>query len=345
MSNHVKSLNLIALVMLASLAAGCGTDEEASRAPAGIAKSGVRTTETQTPAVAQTTREPAVTVALAPEPPREVTYEEAEAAYDAKRYDEASDLFARYIERKPGNPWGHYMLGLSAWKAGRLETAETALKHALALDTTHVKSYLNLTRVLLDAGRPGEAYTTIDNAVVIDASSAVAWRLKGRVCDDLGRTDEAVAAYRHAIQLDPEDAWSMNNLAFMLIRQGLFQEALGPLARAIELRGDVAVFHNNLGMALERTGHLQGAEDAYAAAIAVDPSNEKASSNGERLAAVQKVPDDAPADLAELARAFVTEIASWDGSALATVSPDGTTTGPAAVTGGEVDSTLAGSQE
>lgn len=316
LNSRISVSPLMLAFVAAALVAGCGTDEEASQTP--VSKNGVRTTQTQPVDVAQTTREPAVTVPETPAPPREVTYEEAEAAYNARRYDEASDLFARYAERKPGNPWGHYMLGLSAWKSDELETAETAFRHALALDTTHVKSYLNLTRVLLDAGRPGEAYTTIDNAVVIDESSAVAWRLKGRVCDDLGRTDEAVAAYRHAIQLDPADAWSINNLAFIYIRQERFDEALGPLARAIEIAGDVAVFHNNLGMALERTGHLQAAEEAYAAALAADPTNEKAASNGERIAAVLKTPDETPVDLAALAQAFVAEIASWEASSVAT---------------------------
>lgn len=345
MSKALKHNRSIAPLMLAfvaaALVAGCGTDEEASRTQ--VSKSGVRTTPPVD--VAPTTREPVVTVLQTPEPPREVTYEEAETAYNARRYDEASDLFARYIERKPGNPWGHYMLGLSAWKAGRLDTAETAFRQALALDTTHVKSHVNLTRVLLDAGRPGEAYTTIDNALIIDESSAVAWRLKGRVCDDLERGDEAIAAYRHAIQLDPADAWSMNNLAYLHIRQGRFEEALGPLARAIELQGDVAVFHNNLGMALERTGHLQAAEDAYAAAIAADPTNEKAASNGERIAAVLKSPDETPVDLTELARGFVTETQSWDASSLATASPRSAEPVSAPATVSETDSTAAGPRE
>jgi Flp pilus assembly protein TadD len=322
MSKAQKFVNpalMIAVVSaLAVLAAGCGTDQETFQS-----KNTVKTAATPPVQVATAppAREPLVTVPETPQPPREVTYEEAEAAYHAKRYDEARDLFARYTERKPGNPWGHYMLGLSAWKAGALETAETEFKRTIALDTTHVKSYVNLARVLLDAGRPGEAYTNVDNALVIDETSAGAWRLKGRVCHTLGRTDEAVAAYRHAIQLDPEDAWSMNNLAFIWIEQERFEEALGPLARAIELRGDVAVFHNNLGMALERTGHAQAAEAEYIAAMNADPLYEKAALNGDRIAVVLKNPGETPVDLAVLAREFVTGIGGTDEPALATATP------------------------
>jgi TolA-binding protein len=56
-----------------------------------------------------------------PEPPLEVTYEMAESAFLEGRYEEAERLFTGYTDRRPENPWGYYMLGLSAWKAGELE--------------------------------------------------------------------------------------------------------------------------------------------------------------------------------------------------------------------------------
>ena len=64
-----------------------------------------------------TRAEPAEPVIATPEPPKEVTYKDAEAAFLDTNYGEAVELFTRYTERKSGNPWGFYMLGLSAWKA------------------------------------------------------------------------------------------------------------------------------------------------------------------------------------------------------------------------------------
>ncbi len=325
MLKALKSQNLVSLVagfsLVALLVGGCGTDEETfQKTPVSRNGGNSGTSVPATLATAPPVRETPVTVPEAPQPPREVTYAEAEAAYQARRYAEAQELFERYLDRRPGNPWGHYMLGLAAWKAGNLDSAEESLRRAIALDTTHVKSYVNLARVLLDAGRPGEAFTTVEDALIINDLFADAWRVKGRACHDLGRIDEALAAYRRSIQLDPGDAWSMNNLAFILIQQERFEDAIGPLARAIELRPDAAVFHNNLGMALERTGHPQAAEEAYAAAVSADPSYERAASNGERIAAVLKTPDTAPVDLAERARGFVAELMSWDTPSLATVS-------------------------
>src|SRR5256885_1043877 len=76
-----------------------------------------------------------------------VTFELADSAYRERRYDDATTLFQTYSESRPTNPWGFYMLGLSAWKAGDRAQAERAFVQALTLDSTHVKSQLNLSRV------------------------------------------------------------------------------------------------------------------------------------------------------------------------------------------------------
>jgi tetratricopeptide (TPR) repeat protein len=261
---------------------------------------------------ATTEPEPVEEVTVAePEPPREVTYEEAEAAFFAKNYDQAVSLFTSYTERKSENPWGYYMLGLSAWKAGSNEDAETAFGHALELDQKHVKSWINLSRVLLDSSRPSEALARLDEALALDPQSNAAYRLRGRAFQQLARVDEAADAYRRAIQIDDSDAWSMNNLGLLFIEEGRIDAALPALARAVELREDASVFFNNLGMALELTGRFRAAEETYAKAIAVDESNEKAYANFIRVEAVIEDPAVEPVDLAALAQAFVDEIENW----------------------------------
>jgi Flp pilus assembly protein TadD len=274
-----------------------------------------RTISAPTPPATQTAAEPVESepaVVEAAEPPREVTYEEAEAAFHEKRYGEAADLFASYAERKSENPWGFYMLGLSAWKAGDFAQAETAFNQSLELDKRHVKSYLSLSRVLLDTSRPAEVLTKIEEALAIDSESSVAYRLKGRACYQLGRMDDAINAYRTAIRLDDQDAWSMNNLGLVYIEQGRFEEALPALARAVELDSAVAVFQNNLGMALECNGHFRDAEGAYELAVEIDESYDNASANLARISEVAEDTGVEPVDLAALAQSFVEEIKSWN---------------------------------
>jgi tetratricopeptide (TPR) repeat protein len=234
------------------------------------------------------------------EPPI-VTFASAQTAYTQRNYADAQQAFGAYVERHPRNPFGHYMLGLSAWKNGDLEQAQAALEESLALDSTNVKTLLNLGRVLLDQGHPDEALVHVEAALGLDSGSAEVYRMKGRVQSALGQRDSAEASYRLALSIDPSDSWSMNNLGLLLIDEGRYDEALMPLARAVELRPQAPAFANNLGVALERAGHAGSASAAYRAALAVDSSYAKARQS---LARVEGRTDETPIDVAQVAAKF-----------------------------------------
>ncbi len=308
---------LIAGALALSVATtGCGRDEKADsqhtafRVGSTRSASEVTVTNPQASDMTPTPGDPAQAASVS-EPSKEVTYEEAEATYYEGNYPAAMELFTRYTERKSENPWGYYMLGLSAWKAGDCDRAERAFEQTLALDSLHVKSYLNLSRVLLDTQRPDEALKKIDRALAIDPRSSVAYRLQGRALRQQGHLEDAILAYRRALALDNEDAWAMNNLALILIEERLYDQALPPLARAVELQSDIPIFRNNLGMALEGTGRFRAAGEAYQAAIDADPSYFKASNNLGRVASVEEEPGLEPVDLGAIARSFVEEMANW----------------------------------
>ena len=247
-----------------------------------------------------------------PTPVEPVTYAGADSAYRARRFSDAVSGFTAYTRNKPSNPFGFYMLGLSAWKSGDLKTAEQAFRQSLTLDSTHVKSYLNLSRVQIDAGQPDSALVTLEQALQVDETSSEAYRLQGRAHEALGQSAAAVKSYHEALSLSPRDVWSMNNLGLALIRQGAFDDALRPLARAVQLEPDVATFQNNLGMALEHTGHFSAAADAYRAAVSIDSTYGKASSNLQRVQSLQEDPNTPALDLKALAQQFEQQIRDWN---------------------------------
>ena len=239
-----------------------------------------------------------------------VSLAEAEGVYREKRYGDAAALFSTYVEQHPNNPWGHYMLGLSSWKAGDLDRAETAFVRAQELDPKHVKTLLNLARVNLDQGKPNDALTRVTAALALDSTSGDGYRLMGRVRAALNQPNEAVVAYRVALSRDAADVWSMNNLGLLLIQQGKSEEALGPLARAVQLDSTVAVFQNNLGIALERTGRYTLASQVFKAAVAVDSSYAKAKVSLARVEGRKDDPSVTPVELVTLAESFDREIRS-----------------------------------
>jgi Flp pilus assembly protein TadD len=212
-----------------------------------------------------------------------VSFEMADSAYRERRYDDATVLFKAFSEGRPNNPWGFYMLGLSAWKSGDRTQAESAFVQALTLDSTHVKSHLNLSRVLLESGQPDSALEHIERAIALDSTSSEPLRLRGRAFEMQGKNDDAIVAYQNAIEKDSTDVWALNNLGALYIRLERFQEAIAPLKTAVQLNDKVAVFHNNLGMALERTGQYRAAESEYRAAVAIEGTYGKAVTNLQRV--------------------------------------------------------------
>lgn len=242
--------------------------------------------------------------------PGTVSWEQADSVYREGDFGRAADFFAAYVERRPENPWGHYMLGLSARHAGDPGRAEAAFGEALERDPGHVKSLVNLGRTLLDGDRPEEAVSRLERARELDPENGDALRVLGNALSDLGRVEEAVEAYREALALNPDDGWSLNNLGLHLIRQGRHEEALPPLARATKVVPGHPVFLNNLGSALEGSGYPGEAIEAYRGALEADSAHEKASVSLARVEAtlpegeIETVREREDVDLETLAAEF-----------------------------------------
>ncbi len=247
-----------------------------------------------------------------------LTLDEAMESYREGNYEEAQLFFSEYVRLRPQVAWGHYMLGLCAWKSGDLEAAEQSLLRSAELGPENPKARINLCRVLMDAGRHEEA---LDHCLLAQGTwpeNAEAHRVAGRAHQNLGQPNEAITAYQHALIADPEDAWSMNNLGLVYIHQGRYEQALEPLARATELRNE-PVFYNNLGIALERSGYPVAARDAYAEAVRRSASYTRAEDNFNRLESMDGLVSGDPG-LPILADRFETTIGTWRSSEVASTN-------------------------
>jgi superkiller protein 3 len=264
---------------------------------------------------------------VTPATPEPVSYADAEAAYTGRRYDEALDLFDAYTTANPENPWGHYMHGLSAWKAGDPEQAIASFDEALRLDSRHRKSLLNSARVLLETSRPREALARIEQAMTLEPLSGEGLRLLGRARYELKQIPEAIDAYQRAIALDQRDSWAMNNLGLIYIQQDRIDAALPVLARAVELRSSSPVYQNNLGTALERSGYFTAAKQAYQAALTADSTYGKAAASLARVTP-HAAKDTTAVDLAVLATEFQAEIERWKDTTVTSVASEDSNVAP-----------------
>ncbi len=249
-----------------------------------------------------------------------VTYGQAEAAYHAGRHGETVDLFIRFVEREPTNPWGHYMLGIAAWKGGYLELAEAHLVESLLIDPDHLKGRINLARVLIELGQGAAAAGHAVLAEALAPESVVAKRTLARALAAAGDHHEALIRYDEALWLDPEDTWSLNNMGYLLIQSGRAEEAVGPLALAVRLDSTSATFRNNLGSALEGAGYRVAALEAYGAAVALDPGYAKAAMSVDRMRAVVGQDAVSEVDTDAIALRFLSDLAVCAGEAVDSVA-------------------------
>lgn len=294
----MRSHHLVPCLLAAWLVGACG-DKTPKSSDANAAE--VSTVPAETPEAP-----PSTPIVAGP-----VSFDDATAAFNEKRYEEAVRMLITYTAGQPENVWGYYLLGLSAWKAGDPERAVDAFTLALEKDSTHVKSHLNLGRVLIEQGKAGEALPHVDAVLKLDSTSSTGFRLLGRVRDELDDSEGAIEAFKHAIVLDGRDAWSFNNIGSIYITQGRFEEALGPIAQAIEIDSMVSTFYNNLGIALEQTGRVIQAADAYRLALEVDGTYQKAAANLVRVEKAKQDPSVALVDLRALAQGFAEQATGW----------------------------------
>jgi tetratricopeptide (TPR) repeat protein len=299
---RISAVSFSTLAALSVLASGCGRSDQPKTSSSSAGAS--------TPTISGST-EPSEDTASSTTAVVPVTYANAESSFTKGDYSTATQLFSRYTDSNPENPWGFYMLGMSAWKNGEQEQAVAAFDRALQLDPDHRKSLFNSSRVLLEMGQPQEALKRVEQALGREPMSNEGLRLLGRARYQVGKVNEAIEAYRKALAVDESDVWSMNNLALIYLDQNRSEEAIPPLARAIELRANAPVFQNNLGMALERSGYPTAAAKAYETAIALDSTYRKASVGLGRVTGGGQTPEETPVDLASLSQRFQEEITGW----------------------------------
>jgi predicted Zn-dependent protease len=309
MSRRVPHLSAVVSVLSVLSVVACSDSDRTSTAGSTTGATTTVSTGAETSSTASTA--PTGKLRAIAVPTVVPSYADAERAFHRGNYDEAAGMFESYTASNPDNAWGHYMLGLSAWKTGDHTRALEAFDAALRIEPTHRKSLLNSARVLLETSRAQDALDRVEQALAIEPLSGEALRLKGRAHNELGQIPQAIDAYERAIALDDRDVWAMNNLGYLYIQQGRSDSALPPLARAVEIRSNVPVFQNNFGTALERSGYFVSACQAYQAALQADSSYTKAAVGLDRVNAHGTESDSSTVDVTALSKEFQAQVEQW----------------------------------
>ena len=237
--------------------------------------------------------------------------------YEAREFDKAVAYFKAATEEHPGRAWTQYMLGLSLWKAGRLDEAAAEMTLAAEIDVDPIRAFINLSRIQNDRGEFDAALEAARSALALGPDNASARFLEGRSLRNLERYEEALESLARSVEIDPDNAYVHNLIGLTLLDLGLPFEAVGSFETATTLGPEIAYLFNNLGMALEHDGRRAEALVAYAQAVAVDPEHDRAASNlarleplvGEEVEVTVAVADDESAEVIEVAEVVAEETA------------------------------------
>jgi Tfp pilus assembly protein PilF len=130
--------------------------------------------------------------------------------------DEALSEARRAVELDPQNAFAHRLLGLAAWRAGKLSLAQESLQRAVALSAGDGRASADYAWFMAQERGPRLAEEAAQQAVQADPASSTAWAALGLVQYRLHRRGEAEESLRHALRLDPNDIYAQSAMVVLL---------------------------------------------------------------------------------------------------------------------------------
>ena len=197
--------------------------------------------------------------------------QEAFAAHQAGRLDQALRLYRQFLAVRPENLDALNLAGIASTQSGEYERAVEFLEAALRVNADAAETHHNLGAALTRLGRLDAAEAAFGRAIELAPNYAEAHNELGFVLKEQGRLDEAEAALRRALAVKPDYAEAHNNLGAALAGRGQPELAVAAYRRALRARRDYAAAHHNLGVALKELGKFDEAEGAYRRALACKP--------------------------------------------------------------------------
>ena len=193
---------------------------------------------------------------------------------------------ARYKEAlaaEPGNGDAAFDLASVELKMGQSGAAEGMFRGFLARQPEDVAAAEGLAQALVDEGKPGDAEAVLVRVVGRNGDDAAARRLLAMAYSAEGKADGAVEQLRTWSRLAPGDPEPHRALAQVLSATRKDAEAVAEQEKVVALVPGNAGDWNDLGVLKARAGRRAEARVAFDRALRIDPRNEAAEANRNKL--------------------------------------------------------------
>lgn len=198
----------------------------------------------------------------------------AEALIDLHRPDEAIPLAVRAGAQDPDDPAPRLVAARAHLKAGRLDDAATAARHALSLEPESWPAMHLLGIVLSSQGDEHQARYWTEQALAVEPNASATHALLAGIDSDAGHHGKAIAEAEEAVKLDPDLEYAHLMLGLTLAADGRHAAAEQALRHTLQLDPTNATALAALGETLAARGRPQDASELLSMAARNDVRDE-----------------------------------------------------------------------
>lgn len=232
-------------------------------------------------------------------------FRQAVQHFQSGRYLDSERLCLLLLQHYPAHPEFNHVLALSYRAQGKLQDAELAIMRAASNSQDDPAILNSYGLIQMDLGNPSKASQIFAKILVNNPAKIAARTNLGHAQRMLNLTREAEASYREALRLDPNNTDALIQLALLLrsekrlselgfalsppskephpdpgillvqgliaLDQGRLQDAETAFRHAIKRQPKSALLWTNLGLSLSRQNKFEESQNAYEAAIEIDP--------------------------------------------------------------------------
>jgi len=194
----------------------------------------------------------------------------------AHRPQKAVKVYAKWLEGEPGDAEMRSRYGQVLREAGDLEASLEQARQLLSQGSSGenvgktVIAYNALGLTYYKMGKLDLAETAFRKAAELDAQSAFVWNNLGLVAFERGHDQEAFLNFQKASELDPKYVQARLNKAVVYLDCGDYKHAREELAEAVRIDPNDAEAEVALGVAARGAGRLDEARRAYERALDIE---------------------------------------------------------------------------
>ncbi|XP_022176576.1 UDP-N-acetylglucosamine--peptide N-acetylglucosaminyltransferase 110 kDa subunit-like [Myzus persicae] len=168
---------------------------------------------------------------------------------DSNDHENASNIFTCATHFNPDNAYGHWKLGLTMYKQGRLDLALLSYKRAIELKPNLVAAYCDIGIIYEESNLPEKAMVNYEMAIQLDSNNLNALHNLSNLKQNLGQLDDdLIDMFQRILKIDESEAFDTHkNLADIFKTRRNFNDALTHYEKALEYNNTSVDIYKQMG--------------------------------------------------------------------------------------------------